>query len=62
MANDKTYDRHINIWINGKEVQNDISSIKKEMFNLTNETGQNYRGTDEYNQKGCRVKESKSNT
>lgn len=36
MPNDKTYDRHVNIWINGKEVTNNISSIKKEMFNLTN--------------------------
>jgi hypothetical protein len=51
MANDKTYDRHINIWINGKEVKNDISSIKKEMFNLTNEEGRMTRGTQEYNDK-----------
>jgi hypothetical protein len=48
MANDKIYDRHVNIWINGKEVTNDISSIKKEMFNLTNELGRTTRGTKEY--------------
>jgi hypothetical protein len=51
MANDKTYDRHVNIWINGKEVKNDISSIKKEMFNLTNEVAKTTRGSEEYNRK-----------
>jgi hypothetical protein len=51
MANDKTYDRHINIWINGKEVKNDISSIRKEMLQLTNQTAKTTRGTEEYYQK-----------
>jgi len=59
MANDKTYDRHINIWINGKEVANDISSIKKEMFNLTNELGRTTRGTQEYNDKIAELKKVK---
>jgi hypothetical protein len=27
MANDKIYDRHVNFWINRKEVTNDIKSI-----------------------------------
>jgi hypothetical protein len=56
MSNDKTYDRHINIWINGKEVVNNISSIKKEMFNLTNELGRTTRGTKEYNDKVAELK------
>jgi hypothetical protein len=59
MANDKTYDRHINIWINGKEVKNDISSIKKEMLNLTNELGRTTRGTQEYNDKVAELKKVK---
>jgi hypothetical protein len=59
MANDKTYDRHVNIWINGKEVKNDISSIQKEMMNLTNEVKRTTRGTDEYNQKVAELKKVK---
>jgi hypothetical protein len=59
MANDKTYDRHINIWINGKEVNNNISSIRKEMYNLTNEVGRATRGSEEYNQKVAELKRVK---
>ena len=55
MANDKTYDRHVNIWINGKEVINNISSIKKEMYNLTNEVGLATRGSKEYNEKAAEL-------
>jgi hypothetical protein len=60
MANDKTYDRHVNIWINGKEVSNDISSIKKEMLNLTNQTAKATRGSDEYNQKVAELRRVKA--
>lgn len=60
MANDKTYDRHVNIWINGKEVVNNISSIKKEMLNLTNETAKATRGTTEYNEKVAELKKVKA--
>jgi hypothetical protein len=60
MANDKTYDRHVNIWINGKEVKNDISSIKKEMYNLTNEVNRATRGTAEYEQKVAELKKVKA--
>jgi hypothetical protein len=60
MANDKTYDRHVNIWINGKEVKNDISSIKKEMFNLSNETNRATRGTKEYYEKAEELKKVKA--
>lgn len=51
MSNDKTYDRHVNIWINGKEVKNSLSDIKKEMYNLANETNRAVKGSDEYNRK-----------
>jgi len=56
MANDKTYDRHVNIWINGKEVQNDIKSIEKEMFALYREYKKAEVGSKEYNEaaKGLR--------
>ena len=59
MANDKTYDRHINIWINGKEVHDDISTIKKEMFNLTNEYAHATRGSKEYYEKAAELKKVK---
>lgn len=60
MANDKTYDRHINIWINGKEVKNDVSSIKKEMFQLQNQLAKTTRGTEEYNQKAAELRKIKA--
>lgn len=59
MANDKTYDRRINIWINGKEVSNDISSIKKEMFKLINEQARMTRGSKEYIATGAEIKKLK---
>ena len=55
MANDKTYDRHVNIWINGKEVSNDISTIKKEMLKLINEQSRMTRGSQEYVAKGKEI-------
>ncbi|HNX38691.1 MAG TPA: hypothetical protein PL124_11300 [Candidatus Cloacimonadota bacterium] len=59
MANDKTYDRHVNIWINGKEVTNNIASIKKEMLQLSNELAKTTRGTEEYNQKAAELRRVK---
>lgn len=44
----KSYNRRINLYINGKEVKNDIVSIKKEMFKLVNEQARMTRGSDEY--------------
>jgi hypothetical protein len=55
----KTYERRINIWINGKEVTNDISSIKKEMYQLTNELARTTRGTKEYNEKAAELRQLK---
>jgi hypothetical protein len=55
MSNDKTYDRHVNIWINGKEVKNDISSIKKEMYQLTNQQAKMTIGSKEYIEKGKEI-------
>lgn len=60
MGNDKTYDRHINIWINGKEVKNDITSITKEMFNLNRQVKDATVGSAEYNQKAAELRKVKS--
>ena len=59
MANDKTYDRHVNIWINGKEVENNISSIKKEMYNLINAQSRMTIGTKEYIAAGEEIRKIK---
>jgi len=59
MANDKTYDRRINIWINGKEVSNNISSIKKEMLKLINEQARMAVGSKEYVAAGAEIKKLK---
>lgn len=40
--------RRINIWINGKEVQNNISAIKNAINRLTNETAKLNVGSEEY--------------
>lgn len=56
----KTYDRRINIWINGREVKNDIASIKKEMYVLTNELARTTRGTAEYNEKAKEIRNLKN--
>jgi hypothetical protein len=59
MANDKTYDRHINIWINGKEVKNDVASIKKEMYQLINAQSRMTIGSKEYVAAGEEIKKLK---
>ncbi|MCX6231159.1 MAG: phage tail tape measure protein [Bacteroidetes bacterium] len=46
MAN--TYTRRINLYINGKEVKNDIASIKAEMNKLVAQQARMTRGSEEY--------------
>ena len=57
MAN--SYDRRINLYINGKEVQNNLANIQKAMFQSTNELRRMTIGTDEYNKKAVEVKKLK---
>jgi len=59
MANDKTYDRHVNIWINGKEVKNDLASIEKELFKARNEFKRMTIGTQEWTDKGKEIQKLK---
>ena len=49
MAN--SYTRRINLYINGKEVRDDISSIRKEFVKNTNELARMKVGSEEYNKK-----------
>jgi hypothetical protein len=57
MAN--SYDRRINLYLNGKEVQNNLASIQKAMYKSTNELRRMTIGTDEYNKKAAEVKKLK---
>lgn len=59
MANDKTYDRHVNIWINGKEVKNDLASMEKELFKMRNEWKRMTVGTQEWIDKGKEIQKLK---
>ena len=55
----KTYDRRINIYINGKDIENNVKSIRNEMFKLTNEQAAMTRGSAEYVQKGKEIRQLK---
>ena len=57
MAN--SYDRRINLYINGNEVKNDMASIQKAMYNATNELRRMTIGTDEFNKKAAEVRQLK---
>jgi len=51
-----SYTRRINLYINGKEVKNDIASIKAEMSKLVNEQARMTRGSREYVEAGKRIR------
>jgi len=51
-----SYTRRINLYINGKEVKNDIASIKAEMSKLTNEQARMTRGSREYVETGKKIR------
>jgi len=55
----QSYDRRINLYINGREVQNNIASIRKEMFKLTNEQARMTIGSREYQQHAAQIKRLK---
>lgn len=52
----ETYNRQINIWINGKEVRNSITSIRKEFYAAKKELDLLTRGSEEYNKKAAEVR------
>jgi len=43
-----SYNRQINLYINGKQVSNDLRSIRAEMARLVNEQARMTIGSDEY--------------
>jgi len=54
-----SYNRRINLFINGKEVSNDIRSIRAEMTKLVNEQARMIIGSQEYIQHTRKIKELK---
>jgi hypothetical protein len=57
---DKTYNRTINIFINGKEVENSLKSIEKEYYKLRNEVAGLVKGSAEYNEKVAELQRIRS--
>ena len=55
MAKDATYTRRINLYINGKEVKNNVSSIRSEMRKLIAAQNKMIVGSKEYNQTGAEI-------
>lgn len=53
------YTRRINLYINGKEVRNDVKSIRAEMSKLTNEQARMIIGSDQYVQHAQKIKQLK---
>ncbi len=51
-----SYNRRINLYINGKEVKNDIKSIRAEMNKLTNEQARMTIGSREYNAHASKIR------
>lgn len=50
------YTRRINLYINDKEVRNDIASISKEMYKLQNQQRRLTIGSQEYNEAGKKIR------
>ena len=54
-----SYNRRINLFINGKEISNDIRSIRAEMTKLVNEQARMTIGSQEYIQHTRKIRELK---
>lgn len=55
MSKDATYTRRINLYINGKQVENNISSIKKEMMKLVAAQSKMTIGSRDYVEQGKKI-------
>ena len=54
-----TYNRRINVWINGNEVKNDIASIRGELKKLENQQARMDIGSSQYNKLGNEIRKLK---
>ena len=60
MASKSTINKRVNIYINGREVSNDIKSIRTEMQKAVNDIARMKRGSDEYNAKAKEIRPLKA--
>ena len=60
MASKSTINKRGNIYINGREVSNDIKSIRTEMQKAVNDIARMKRGSDEYNAKAKEIRTLKA--
>lgn len=60
MASKSTINKRVNIYINGREVSNDIKSIRTEMQKAVNDIALMKRGSDEYNAKAKEIRTLKA--
>lgn len=60
MASKSTINKRVNICINGREVSNDIKSIRTEMQKAVNDIARMKRGSDEYNAKAKEIRTLKA--
>ncbi len=44
----KTIDKHINVWVNGAQVENNLKSIQQAIKHVTNQLKQSTVGSEEY--------------
>ena len=60
MSSKSTINKRVNIYINGREVSNDIKSIRTEMQKAVNDIARMKRGSDEYNAKAKEIRTLKA--
>ena len=60
MASKSTINKRVHIYINGREVSNDIKSIRTEMQKAVNDIARMKRGSDEYNAKAKEIRTLKA--
>lgn len=55
----KTIDKHINVWVNGAQVENNLKSIQQAIKHVTNQLKQSTVGSEEYIEASKKLKELK---
>lgn len=56
----KSIDKHINVWVNGKQVENNLKSIRSAIIQTTNELNKMTVGSDEYIEHSKKLTQLKS--
>jgi len=56
----KTVDKHINIWVNGSQVENNMKSIQQAIKHVTNQLRQSTIGSEEYIAASKKLRDLKS--